>query len=66
MKKEAERSLKRLLDVHHGEAKPGEALQQFVQGPACAGPDAARALRETFRKTLSVLPEQSDDEDAQW
>lgn len=63
VKKAAERALKRLFDIRHGEAKVTGLLADFVTSAACPSPDTVKLLRETFRKTLSVMPEASDDED---
>ena len=63
VKKTAERTLKRLFDVQRGETKVSAAMSDFITGGACPSSETAKTLREAFRKTLSVLPDVSDDEE---
>ena len=62
VKKTAERTLKRLFDVQRGETKVSAAMSDFITGGAPSS-ETAKTLREAFRKTLSVLPDVSDDEE---
>jgi hypothetical protein len=62
VKQTAERTLKRLFAVRNGDARSA-VLTAFSVSPACT-PELDRRLKEIVRKTLSVLPEQSDDEDS--
>jgi hypothetical protein len=64
-KKEAERALKRLFDVHNGDARISPQMLEYVSSDACPA-ETGKALREASRKTLTLLPEQSDDEEGAW
>ena len=61
VKQTAERALKRMFGVRNGDVRSA-VLTAFSVSPACT-PELDRRLKEIVRKQLSVLPEQSDDED---